>query len=259
MNRDMVLALFDRQMRQDARPDNAGALIERADGVVRQVGSGDDWNGVVWSDLDEAGADAAIAAQVRRFTAAGREFEWKLYAHDRPADLPARLRAAGFAPEPEEAVMVAEVTDVSTAVDLPDGIRLQPVTDAPSAELMAEVHRSAFGEDRPEIMAGFLARFAEAPETAAAVVAMAGDVPVSAARMEIYPGTDFAGLWSGGTVPEWRGRGLYRALVAFRARLAAERGCRYLQVDASDQSRPILLRLGFVPLTTTTPYVYRPR
>ncbi len=55
---------------------------------------------------------------------------------------------------------------------------------------------------------------------------------------------------------EWRGRGLYRALIAFRARIAAERGYRYLQVDASDQSRPILERLGFVALTTTTPYVY---
>ncbi|MBI0320141.1 GNAT family N-acetyltransferase, partial [Streptomyces javensis] len=51
--------------------------------------------------------------------------------------------------------------------------------------------------------------------------------------------------------------GVYRALVAFRARIAADRGCRYLQVDASGMSRPILRRLGFVPLTTTTPYVYR--
>jgi len=57
-------------------------------------------------------------------------------------------------------------------------------------------------------------------------------------------------------VPGWRGRGVYRALVAHRARVAAERGYRYLQVDASDESRPILERLGFHPLTTTTPYVH---
>ncbi|MGZ0234874.1 GNAT family N-acetyltransferase, partial [Streptomyces sp. CPS1] len=31
---------------------------------------------------------------------------------------------------------------------------------------------------------------------------------------------------------------------------------RYLQVDASPMSRPILERLGFLPLTTTTPYLY---
>jgi hypothetical protein len=51
---------------------------------------------------------------------------------------------------------------------------------------------------------------------------------------------------------------IYKATVAYRANLAAERGFRYLEVDASDDSRPILERLGFVPVTTTTPYVWRP-
>jgi GNAT superfamily N-acetyltransferase len=76
--------------------------------------------------------------------------------------------------------------------------------------------------------------------------------------MELVPGTPFAGLWGGGTVEAWRGRGIYRALVAHRAQVAAARGYHYLQVDASSQSRPILERLGFAPLTTTTPYVYTP-
>jgi hypothetical protein len=37
-----------------------------------------------------------------------------------------------------------------------------------------------------------------------------------------------------------------------------ELGYRYLQVDASDDSSPILQRLGFVAVTTTTPYVFTP-
>jgi hypothetical protein len=36
------------------------------------------------------------------------------------------------------------------------------------------------------------------------------------------------------------------------------RGYRYLQVDASPQSRPILERLGFTSLALTTPYVWSP-
>jgi hypothetical protein len=36
------------------------------------------------------------------------------------------------------------------------------------------------------------------------------------------------------------------------------RGYRYLQVDASAESRPILERLGFVCLAQTTPYVWSP-
>jgi GNAT superfamily N-acetyltransferase len=77
---------------------------------------------------------------------------------------------------------------------------------------------------------------------------------VSAGRVEFNEGSEFASLWGGGTDPAWRGRGLYRATVAFRAGLARERGYRYVQVDALPTSRPILERLGFVELTRTTPY-----
>ena len=88
------------------------------------------------------------------------------------------------------------------------------------------------------------------------MVALAGRTPISAGRVEFHPGTDFASLWGGGTLPAWRGRGVFRSLVAHRAALAAARGFRYLQVDASPDSRPILKRLGFVELATTTPFTH---
>jgi GNAT superfamily N-acetyltransferase len=72
--------------------------------------------------------------------------------------------------------------------------------------------------------------------------------------VEFPEDSDFASLWGGGTVPDWRGRGVFRSLVAYRARLARERGYRYVQVDASDGSRPILQRLGFAKLAETTPF-----
>jgi hypothetical protein len=46
--------------------------------------------------------------------------------------------------------------------------------------------------------------------------------------------------------------------VSYRAALAAARGYRYLQVDASPESRPILERIGFSCLAMTTPYVWSP-
>ena len=88
------------------------------------------------------------------------------------------------------------------------------------------------------------------------MVALAGQTPIAAGRVEFHAGTDFASLWGGGTLPGWRGRGVFRALVAHRAALAAARGFRYLQVDASADSRPILERLGFVELATTTPFTH---
>ncbi|MEU7180516.1 MULTISPECIES: GNAT family N-acetyltransferase [Streptomyces] len=258
MDLDAVRALLDRQLRRAAPPDSAAAQVERTGGVVRQTGGPTDWNGILWSELTEATADAAIAAQVRHFAAMDREFEWTVYAHDRPADLAARLRAAGFQPEPAETLMVAEVAGLPKEVELPPDVRLLPVTDPAGVELLVRVHEEVFGAPGGRLRDRLLARLAADPDALALTVVMAADEPVSGARLEWVPGTDFAGLWGGGTLSAWRGRGIYRALIAHRARLAAERGVRYLRVDASDQSRPILRRLGFAELSTATPYLHRP-
>ncbi|GAA2135696.1 GNAT family N-acetyltransferase [Kitasatospora kazusensis] len=258
MDHAEVLALFDQQLRLDAPADSAHSLVERSGGVVRHVATDGAWNGVIWSGLDEDTADAEIAAQVRYFSALGDEFEWKTYAHDRPADLGGRLLAAGFTAEPEETLMVARIGDLPTRVELPEGVRLHEVTDPAGVALVAEVHEQAFGTSSTRLHARLLAQLEQRPDTVSMTVAMAGDRPVCAARMELYPGTEFAGLWGGGTLPAWRGKGIYRALVAHRAALAAGLGYRYLQVDASDRSRPILQRLGFAALSVTTPYLYTP-
>lgn len=261
MDHARVLALFDAQLRRDAPPDAPGTRVERLGGVVRQTGAAvHDWSGVIWSELDEETADGAIAEQLRYLrspAAAGREFEWKLYSHDLPADLGERLLAAGFVPEPPETVMVAEVGELPTDAVLPDGVRLRNVTDEAGVDMVASVHEQAFGTSSDRLRERILDQLRESPDTVSVVLAMAGDLPVCAARMELNPGTSFAGLWGGGTVAAWRGRGVYRALIAHRAGIAATRGYRYLQVDASDQSRPILQRLGFAALSVTTPYLYQ--
>ncbi|QJS99645.1 GNAT family N-acetyltransferase [Streptomyces asoensis] len=256
MDHAAVLALYDRDMREGARPESSDARVERTGGVVRHVGGEGGWSGVLWSDLGAADADAVIAEQVAYFTGIGHEFEWKLHGHDRPADLGQRLTAAGFTADAEETLMIGETADQLVAAEPPEGVRIVPVTDRAGVELMVEANERAFGHDGSWLRDLLHARLAADPDAIVAVLAMAGDVPVSSARMELIPGARFAGLWGGGTVEGWRGRGVYRALIAHRARIAADRGYRYLQVDASDQSRPILERLGFAPLSTTTPYVY---
>src|SRR6202000_2848527 len=114
------------------------------------------------------------------------------------------------------------------------------------------VHNEVFGGNHHETGAAIMAALSVRPQPIEAVVAVAGDVAISAARVEFPAGADFASLWGGGTLPAWRGRGVFRSLVAYRARLARDRGYRYLQVDASPDSRPILERLGF-PLLAPTP------
>jgi hypothetical protein len=81
---------------------------------------------------------------------------------------------------------------------------------------------------------------------------------VTASWVRLTRETDFCGLWGGSTLPEFRRRGLYRAGVGYRARLALARGARHVRVDASPNSRPILQRLGLRQVATTTPYVLDP-
>jgi ribosomal protein S18 acetylase RimI-like enzyme len=135
-------------------------------------------------------------------------------------------------------------------------VELAAVTGQHGTDALVQVHDQVFGGDHSAAGETLLAALARQPPAAAAVVAMAGQAPVSAGRVEFHAGTDFASLWGGGTLPAWRGRGVFRSLVAFRAALASARGFRYLQVDASADSRPILRRLGFAELATTTPYTY---
>lgn len=255
MDRTAALAAFDKQLRNVIRPTLDGGQFERVGPVIRCLSKQPDgWSGVEWSDLDESSADRVIAEQLDFFRRQGRRMEWKYYAYDRPADLPDRLRAAGLEPGEEEALMVADVADVPTDLAPPDGVRLVTVSDEDGLRLVQSVHDEVFGEDHGPMIASMLERLRSTPEALAPVLALAGETPVCAARIDFHAGTDFASLWGGGTLPEWRGKGIYRAMVSYRTRLAVERGYRYLRTDALSNSRPILEKLGFERLTTTIPY-----
>jgi GNAT superfamily N-acetyltransferase len=255
---DAVRTAFDAQIRRNTDTDDTGGVVEADTGVLRWVAPGAQTSCITWSQLTADAADAVIAEQREYFAARGTPVEWKYYDYDQPADLPRRLMAAGFEAEDTELMLVAETDAVSHEVVLPEGVTLVPVTDETGIAAMMAVHDLAFDDPRSELTQRLADQLREAPESLQMVVAMAGEEPVSAARIEFVSGTDFAGLWGGGTVPAWRSKGIFRALVAYRAGLAAARGYRYLQVDALPTSRPILQRLGFHAVASTTPYVFNP-
>jgi GNAT superfamily N-acetyltransferase len=256
-----LLAAFDLQLRGEAPdPLPAGVGVERDGPLVRifyPKGGGfieyRDVGGLERADLDEL-----IARQVRVFVERGEEFEWKLHAHDRPADLADRLLAAGLVPEELETVVIAPVAKVAGDGQLPPGVSLREVRSRTDLERIAAMEQAIWQDDRGWLIDNLEAEVAADPDALTIVVAETDGVVVSAGWVRFVRETEFATLWGGGTLPAWRGRGIYRALVAYRANLAMARGLRYLQVDASDDSRPILERLGFVAVTTTTPYIWSP-
>jgi GNAT superfamily N-acetyltransferase len=137
-------------------------------------------------------------------------------------------------------------------------VRLREVTARADLERIVQMEEAVWGEDRGFLVGTLEGEIAADPNGITVVTAEADGEVVSAGWIRYEGKTDFASLWGGSTLEAWRRRGIYRALVSYRARLAAARGYSLLQVDASDNSRPILERLGFAAVTTTTPYIFEP-
>jgi GNAT superfamily N-acetyltransferase len=237
------------------RYEQDGPLL-RAVGVRRGYISGPRDVGVTGAELDRL-----IARQRDYFAGHGQAVAWHTRAHDEHADLPARLRAAGFVPGDERTVLIGLAAELATAPVLPGGVALRWVTADGDMHRIAAMQSAVWGPDWGWLGEDLIRRIAAAPDDIAVLAAEAGGEVVSAAWLAFFqPGGDsFARLLGGSTLPQWRGRGIYGALVAARAQRAAARSVRYLQVDASGDSAPILRRLGFRAVTATTEYVWTPQ
>jgi GNAT superfamily N-acetyltransferase len=258
---EVLLAAYDSQMRMAEAAHLAPGVSTRRDGpIMRIVGQ---HRGFISSPsdlgLEEDELDALIARQRDFFAARGEAVEWKTRGYDRPANIVPRLLAAGFVAKERETVMIGVAADrARPPAPVPSGLALRQTRDDGDMGRIAAMESEVWGHDMDWMAADLIGRVQSDPDQIAVFVAEAGDQVVAAAWLVLRPGTEFAGLWGGSTRAAWRGRGLYRALVARRAQRAVERGVRLLQVDASDDSRPILERLGFVAVTSTTPYVWTP-
>lgn len=254
-----LLAAYDVQLRARV-PDRlpAGMSVDRDGPIVRLLGM-PGRGFVLYRDLAGLGGtalDDLIARQVDVFAGRGERFEWKLHGHDRPSDLPQRLRAAGFVPEEEETVVIATAAEIAGEPQPPEGVALREVTARADLDRIAAHEEAVWGDPHGPVADMLEAELEADPNGLAIIVAEAAGEVVCAGWVRFEHGTEFATLWGGATLPAWRGRGIYRATVTRRATMAVKRGFRYVEVDASSESRPILERLGFTAVTTTTPYVW---
>jgi GNAT superfamily N-acetyltransferase len=255
------VAVFDEQLRESfAASVVEGEQIEQIGPLLCVLGA--TGRGFVGyrnlAGVEGTELDALIARCIALYDDRGERFEWKLYGHDQPADLARRLEAAGFVPEKRETVEIALAASIAGDPELPEGVALRQVSKRPDLDRIARFEEAIWGDDRGRLADRLEGEQTSSPQSLAIAVVENGEQIVCAGWVRFVHGTDFATLWGGSTLPAWRRRGIYRGIVAYRARLAVKRGFRYLQVDASDDSRPILERLGFTPVTTTTPYIWSP-
>lgn len=187
--------------------------------------------------------------------------EWKSRGHDPVPDLGARLEARGFVARELETVMVGEAQALAGDVPIPAEVTIRRAGDR--FDLAADVERAAamqahvFGRDAGQDPVRVAEQLAADPQAYQMWLAEAGGQVIGVGTVDVVGGAQFAGLWGGAVRAEWRGRGIYRALVSVRARAAIAAGAPYLHSDCTPMSRPILERSGLVAVTTTTPYEWR--
>jgi hypothetical protein len=116
MDLGRVLAQYDAEVR--ARPKaRSGFEVRRTGGVIRLTGH---FNFICWWDLAPGAAREAVASQATYFRSRGEELIWRVYEHDKPAELGDCLAEEGFEAEPPGTLIIFDLADQLTAPIGPD-------------------------------------------------------------------------------------------------------------------------------------------
>jgi len=252
MNKSQTIALYDQDQRKDV--EYPGMRREVMPNVVRHIDtSGTGGGAIIYSQLTEANAEDAIREQMSYFESIRQDFEWKVYDYDRPSDLKERLGSHGFNIEEAEAIMVLDLQDAPEILWQPVLHNLQRIMGPEQLSDVLTVERQVWDEDFSGLGNYLREALSNYPEQMSVYVAYVDEQPASTAWVYFPKHSQFASLWGGSTISGFRKQGLFTALLAARAQEARTRQVRYLTVDASDMSRPILEKFGFETIAFSYP------
>ncbi|MGC0269200.1 GNAT family N-acetyltransferase [Glutamicibacter soli] len=255
-----LLDIYDSQLRTDAEMQGA-IRVGRLGPLYLAVFPGG--QGFITSPRFTGGEPAPLSALVgpalEYFTARSgiTEVEFKTRGHDHAPGLHEALLSCGFSAGQPESVMLGRLEHLISGLPAPQGVQVRRISTPLEVEQMCAMSAEAFGQPPSPGLARELAARMDLANGLELWVAWAGARMVGAGRLEPVAGTEVVGLWGGGVLPAYRGRGIYRALTDARARSARAAGHIFAHSDSTEYSRPILERQGMVKVTTTTPYTWK--
>jgi hypothetical protein len=182
-------------------------------------------------ELDEVRAEIHEHLRSRGRTAC----TWEVGSSAAPADLVARLLAAGLVEEEGSSAVGMVLTETPTG-GVPEGIEVRRAGCEADESIAAEIAAEGFGGSaRPR-------PFDPASPVVTYLAYLDGE-PVGRATGAF---SEYGvSLFGGAVTPAARGRGAYRALVLARYADAVARGTPFAATQGGPMSRPILARLGF--------------
>lgn len=250
LDTNKVLQQYSQYERIQLQPFGAEKVVEN--GIVKFVAPDKEGSYISYADIDSQLLNQRIAEQVEYFKVRGKSFEWKVYASDAAPELPQALVKQGFVAGDEEAFMVLVMpSEVAPQQQVCVKIKGEKgVIDALSVQ--QQVWQRNYDSYAEEL----IGRLQQQPESLSMFVVYAGAKPVASAWITYTANSPFAGLWGGSTLPEYRCRGYYSDLLLARSHEAKAKGIKYLTIDASPMSRPIVAKFGFEYITSTWGYDY---
>jgi GNAT superfamily N-acetyltransferase len=198
---------------------------------------------VAFARWDDSTVDRGIGEVLAFF--GDQSFNWHVGPSSSPSDLSDRLARRGLE-------LVAAPRMMTAALPLAGDWR--PRTEVNIVEVRDEATaRTSLAlahHDRNELermLPERLAYLATSGRRGGFLIAFIRDVPVGNAGYRYSSDGACVYLTGAETVPEHRGLGVYKALVAYRASAARSRGCRIASILANTEtSAPILSRRGFI-------------
>jgi GNAT superfamily N-acetyltransferase len=202
----------------------------------------------------QAGEAGDVIREVRAiFASRHLPFMWTLDPEAAPPDFADHLEKHGVQPDPHGAEAQVMVMSIDAVVESPPikGLEIRDALADLESFRMAdgaavEAFEAALPAESPEAIAMLERRRLNfrAQGNRHRLLAMIDGEPAGAAGMAVYPPA--AAILQGGAIrPKFRGRGIYRALVAARQATARQAGVDGLTVWGGHMSAPILTGLGF--------------
>lgn len=253
MNKNSLLIRYDKDLRlRIAYPE---ARKEITDDVVRFIRPAPGMNFVSFTFANERQLDRVITNTLEQFVPMNQPFTWKVYDHDHLPSLKAKLASHGFVNEENGPVMVLDVKNAPVHTVGPAKTDIRRIAGRDGLKDVVQVLDKVYGGHNSWVYER-LGMHLAIPGYLSVYAAYVEDEPVSIA-WTYFPRGQFATLFGGTTLAEYRGRGLYTSLLHARLKEIRERGYSFAVVETGSMSKPIVEKHGFQHLTTVWDYEWQ--